>query len=128
MNNKIIPNVVIADDEATMRSLLKNLLQKERCNIIGQAKNGNEAIALYERKKPDIIFLDIDMPELTGLDVLKKIREEDKETMVCMVSADSQTDSIKATIELGISGFILKPFSQKKLYDIVQKFRLKKRA
>ncbi|MBT7308933.1 MAG: response regulator, partial [Gammaproteobacteria bacterium] len=70
-----------------MRSLLGDLLRQEGCRVIAKAANGIEAYELYTSKKPDLVFLDINMPEENGIEALKKIRAEDHDVFICMVSA-----------------------------------------
>ena len=121
------PRVLIADDEQTMRTLLADLLRQEGCKVIARAANGVEAFEFYKSKKPDMIFLDINMPEEDGIDVLKRIREEDKETFICMVSADAYPETVREAVTLGVSGFVVKPLSQSRIHDIVVNFHSAKK-
>ena len=116
------PRVLIADDEQTMRTLLADLLRQEGCKVVARAVNGIEAFEFYKSKKPDIIFLDINMPEEDGIDTLKRIREEDKETFVCMVSADAYPETVKRAVSQGVSGFVVKPLSQSRVHDVVMNY------
>ncbi len=107
-----------------MRTLLADLLRHEGCKVIARAENGVEAFEFYEQKKPDMIFLDINMPEESGIDVLKRIRQEagDKETFICMVSADAYPATVKEAVTQGVSGFVVKPLSQSRIHDVVENF------
>ncbi len=106
-----------------MRTLLADLLRQEGCKVIARAANGIEAFEFYKSKKPDMVFLDINMPEEDGIDVLKRIREEDKETFICMVSADAYPETVKEAVSLGVSGFVVKPLSQNRIHDVVVNYR-----
>ena len=118
----ITRRVLIADDEPAMRTLLADLLRKENCEVIARAENGAEAIELYREKQPDIIFLDINMPEVSGIDALKQIREEDKGTFICMVSGDAYPETVKSAVALGVSGFVVKPLSQSRIHDVISSY------
>ncbi len=121
------PRVLIADDEQTMRSLLSDLLRQEGCNVVAKAENGLMAFEFYKSKSPDMIFLDINMPEEDGIDVLKRIREEDKEVFICMVSADAYPATVKEAVTQGVSGFVVKPLSQSRIHDVVANFHKQRR-
>lgn len=123
MSNSNPPRVLIADDEQTMRTLLADLLRQEGCKVIARASNGVEAFEFYKAKQPDMIFLDINMPEEDGIDVLKRIREEDKESFICMVSADAYPETVREAVGLGVSGFVVKPLSQSRIHDVVVNYR-----
>lgn len=116
------PRVLIADDEQTMRTLLSDLLRQEGCKVIAKAVNGVEAFEFYKSKKPNMIFLDINMPVEDGIDVLKRIREEDKDVFICMVSADAYPETVREAVTLGVSGFVVKPLSQSRIHDVVVNF------
>ena len=128
MNDPLIytPTVLIADDEQTMRSLLGDLLRQEGCRVIAKAANGIEAYELYTSKKPDLVFLDINMPEENGIEALKKIRAEDHDVFICMVSADAYPETVKAAVAEGVSGFIVKPLCQSRIHDVVASFRTRR--
>lgn len=117
------PTVMIVDDEQTMRSLLIKLLRQCGCEVIGQAEDGKSAYSLFLDKRPNILFLDINMPKLNGIELLEKIREEDKEVHICMVSADAFTDVVKKAAGLGISGFIVKPLTIHRIEAFINRTR-----
>lgn len=117
-------NVVIADDEPLMRDLLRSMLEKESCRVTYEASNGEEALA-YLRDHPDIhmAFLDIDMPVLNGLDALNQIRVQKLRTFCTMVSAHSTVENVKTALDQGADGFIVKPYTAKKIQQILSKYR-----
>jgi len=121
------PRVLIADDEQTMGALLSNLLISQGCMIAGWARNGNEALQMFQELKPDIIFLDIDMPICNGIEALREIRKIDTSTYVCMISANSLIETVTEAIDLGINGFIVKPMTQKRVHEVIQNFLKERR-
>ncbi len=116
------PTVLIADDEEPMRQFMVNLLRYEKCQVIAVATNGKEALALYHQYQPDITLLDIKMPEMSGMDVLEKIRESDKSSFVSMVSADAFPETIRHAAGLGVSGYLVKPIDHKKIQALLKNF------
>ncbi len=117
-----VPEILIADDEPAMQTLLADLLQHEGCKVVATAEDGAKAFELYQQHQPDMIFLDINMPIENGVDALKKIREVDKEQFVCMISGDAYPETVKSAVSLGVSGFIVKPISQSRIHDVVTGF------
>ncbi len=117
-----IPTVLISDDEEPMRMFLVGLLKHEQCNVVAVAGDGQEALRLYQRHKPDITMLDINMPKMNGVETLRKIREEDSDSFVCMISADTFPEVIREVASLKVSGFIVKPLTQNKLHQIFEKY------
>lgn len=121
MENKI--TVIVADDHKTMRDLLSNILINAGCDVIAQAENGLIAVDLYERHKPDIILLDIDMPAMNGIEALKMIHEMDESAFVVMVSGEGTVDVVKESISQGALGFIVKPFTADRINGILNKYK-----
>lgn len=104
--------VLVVDDAVFMRMSIKNMITKHGFEIVGEAGNGNEAIAKYNELKPDIVTMDITMPEKTGLEALKEIVEADPSATIIMVSALGQEAMMKEAITSGAKGFIVKPFKE----------------
>ncbi|MBT4606112.1 MAG: response regulator, partial [Thiotrichales bacterium] len=98
------PTVLLADDEESVRELLLQLLQREKCEVVAVAGDGEEALQLYQQYKPDITLLDIKMPKLDGMGVLRKIREQDKESFICIISADAFPDILREAAKLRVAG------------------------
>lgn len=101
--------VLITDDSIMMRESLKTILVKNNYQIIGEAVNGIEAINKYRELKPDIITMDINMPEMDGISALKKIRELDPECKVVIISTLGQENYVREAIQEGAKAFIVKP-------------------
>lgn len=104
--------VLVVDDAAFMRMSIKNMITKHGFEVVGEAGNGNEAVAKYQELKPDIVTMDITMPEKTGLEALKEIIGIDPNATVIMVSALGQEAMMKDAITSGAKGFIVKPFKE----------------
>jgi len=102
--------VLIVDDLEFMRSILKEILEQEGFVICAEARNGREAIARYESLRPDIVLLDITMPEMDGITALSRIRTVDPKACVVMCSAISEQQMILKAIELGARDYVVKPF------------------
>jgi len=103
--------ILIVDDAAFMRVVLKNILVKEGYEVIAEASNGVEAIEKFNEHKPDIVTMDITMPEMDGIVALKEILKIDSKAKVCMVSAMGQESIILESVKNGARDFIVKPFS-----------------
>lgn len=105
-------SVVIVDDAAFMRLTIKNMLSKNGFNVIGEAENGAVAIQKCTELEPDIMTMDITMPEVSGIEALKEIMKTRPQTNVVMVSALGQEAMVKEAVMLGAKGFIVKPFKE----------------
>lgn len=107
--------ILIVDDAVFMRVSLKTMLEKNGFEVIGEAVNGLEAIEKYTNLKPDIVTMDITMPEMTGIEAVKAIKKIDSNAKVIMVSAMGQESLVKEAIINGAKGFIVKPFKEEYL-------------
>jgi len=105
-----LKRVLVVDDADFMRYTIKLILNKNGFNVVGEAGNGNEAIKMYMELKPDIVTMDITMPEMSGLDALKNIMKLDSKAKVVMVSAMGQEVMVREAIMSGAKSFIIKPF------------------
>lgn len=100
---------IIVDDNSSIRVLLKGVLSELGLNIVAQAANGEEAIRAAKTHQPDVLFLDVNMPILSGLEALPKIREASPETAVVMVTGDTSRQLVQQAAGLGARGYIVKP-------------------
>lgn len=98
------------DDDTLMREVLKALLRDEGFQVAGEAKDGQSALAQLERIQPDLICLDVNMPGMSGLEVLKAIKEKCRDCRVVMISGDSSMGTVREAVGFGAVGFIVKPF------------------
>lgn len=113
--------VLIADDTAFMRMTLRNVIEKNGYQVVGEAADGEEAIALYRELQPDLVTMDITMPELDGISALKEIRAYDPDAVVIMCSAMGQQALVIDAIGAGAKDFIVKPFQPERVLEAVKK-------
>ena len=114
-------NVLICDDAAFMRMMIKDILSKNGYNIAGEAENGIKAIEKYNELKPDLVLMDITMPEMDGIEALKKIKESDPNATIIMCSAMGQQAMVIEAIQSGAKDFIVKPFQPERVLEAVKK-------
>lgn len=112
--------VLIVDDSTYIRSSLKTLLEENGHDVVGVAKNGEEAIDLAMELKPDVITLDNILPDMTGLDVLKTINDDQFESIVIMISAVGQQSAIVDAKSNGAKHYLVKPFDNSELIAILK--------
>ncbi|MBS8263667.1 response regulator [Mesobacillus sp. LC4] len=113
--------ILIVDDAKFMRITLTNILKKANHEIVGEAENGREAVALYRELKPDLVTMDITMPEMSGLDAVKEIKKDFKDAKIIMCSAMGQQKMVVDAIEAGAKDFIVKPFDDSQVVDSVSR-------
>ena len=114
-------NILICDDAAFMRMMIKDILTKNGYNIAGEAENGAKAVEKYAELKPDLVLMDITMPEMDGIEALKKIKEADSSALVIMCSAMGQQAMVIESIQAGAKDFIVKPFQADRVIEAVKK-------
>ena len=102
-------NILVCDDAAFMRMMIKDILTKNGYNVAGEAENGAKAVEKYNELKPDLVLMDITMPEMDGIQALKKIKECDPGAMVI------------ESIQSGAKDFIVKPFQADRVLEAVKK-------
>lgn len=112
--------VLVVDDAAFMRMMIRDILSKEGF-VIHEAVNGRDAVEKYREVRPDLTTMDITMPEMDGIEALKKIRERDPHARVLMVSAMGQQKLIVEALEAGAMDFLVKPFQPTKVLETVKK-------
>lgn len=115
--------VLVVDDAAFMRLTIKNMLSKNGFEVVGEAENGMQAIQKCTELNPDIVTLDITMPEMTGIDALKEIMKANPQINVVMVSALGQEGMVKEAVMLGAKGFVVKPFKEDIIVAALSKFK-----
>ena len=114
-------NILISDDAAFMRMMIKDILTKNGYNVVGEAENGARAVEKYNELKPDLVLMDITMPEMDGIQALKKIKENDPSALVIMCSAMGQQAMVIEAIQSGAKDFIVKPFQAERVLEAVKK-------
>lgn len=114
-------NILVCDDAAFMRMMIKDILTKNGYNIAGEAENGLKAVEKYNETKPDLVLMDITMPEMDGIQALKKIKEIDPSANIIMCSAMGQQAMVIEAIQSGAKDFIVKPFQAERVLEAVKK-------
>lgn len=113
--------IMICDDAAFMRMMIKDILTKNGYEIAAEAENGAVAVERYTEAKPDLVLMDITMPDMDGIQALKKIRELDPSANVVMCSAMGQQAMVIEAIQSGAKDFIVKPFQAERVIEAVRK-------
>ena len=114
-------NILIVDDAAFMRMMIKDILTKNGYNVAGEAENGAKAMEKYNELKPDLVLMDITMPEVDGIQALKNIKASDQNAKIIMCSAMGQQAMVIEAIQSGAKDFIVKPFQADRVLEAVKK-------
>lgn len=113
--------ILIVDDAAFMRMMLKDILEKNGYIVVGEAPNGAKGVEIYKKEKPDLVTMDITMPEMNGIEAVKAIKEFDPKARVIMCSAMGQQSMVMDAIRAGAKDFIVKPFQPDRVLEAVRK-------
>ncbi|TGE32621.1 response regulator [Desulfosporosinus sp. Sb-LF] len=113
--------IMIVDDAAFMRMMLKDILGKNGFTVIGEAENGAVAVEKYMELQPNLTIMDITMPEMDGLQAVKEIRKKDPKARVIMCSAMGQQAMVIEAIQSGAKDFVVKPFQAERVVEAVTK-------
>ena len=114
-------NILVCDDAAFMRMMLKDILSKNGYNVAGEAENGLKAVEKYKEVSPDLVLMDITMPEMDGIQALREIKKVDAGAKVIMCSAMGQQAMVIESIQAGAKDFIVKPFQAERVIEAVKK-------
>ncbi|MBW1795969.1 MAG: response regulator [Deltaproteobacteria bacterium] len=112
--------ILIVDDAAFMRMMLSDILVDKGHNVVGEAKDGEEALRLYKEMKPNIVTMDIVMPGVGGIESIREIMKIDPEAKILVVSAMGQEALVREAVEAGAKGFVVKPFKPEKVIEEVE--------
>ena len=113
--------VMVVDDALFMRNMLKDIFVRAGYEVVAEAVDGEMALGLYQETRPDLVTMDIVMPKKSGIDALQDIIAEDPEACVVMVSALGQDSLVLDAVESGAKDFIVKPFKEDKVLEIVKR-------
>ncbi|MDR2903345.1 MAG: response regulator [Clostridiales bacterium] len=113
--------ILLVDDAAVMRMMLKKILVENGYNVVGEADNGLKAIEKYKELSPGLVIMDITMPEMNGIDATKGIKAANPDALVIMCSAMGQQTMVIEAIQAGARDFIVKPFQHDRVLEAVQK-------
>lgn len=114
-------NIMVVDDSLIMRRNLTKMIDALGHKVVGEAKDGKEAISLYRKLQPDLVTMDITMPEMDGIAAVKELKRIDKDVKVIMVTSHGQEEMVITSIRYGASGYLLKPINVAKLRDSIRK-------
>ncbi|NLI58994.1 MAG: response regulator [Clostridium sp.] len=113
--------ILIVDDAAFMRMMIKDILSKNGYEVVGEAENGAKAIEKFKELTPDLVIMDITMPELDGIAAVKEIKKIDGDSKIIMCSAMGQQAMVIESIQAGARDFIVKPFQAERVVEAVKK-------
>lgn len=114
------PSVLLADDDSMLRAMLRLILLSEEYRVVGEASNGQEAVAQFAKLRPELVLLDINMPKMDGLQALAAIHKINPEAVVMMVSADVTMDRVTMALSFGAAGFVVKPFNPASVLERIE--------
>ncbi|NLL47922.1 MAG: response regulator [Firmicutes bacterium] len=113
--------VLITDDTAFMRMTLKNVIEKNGYSVVGEAGDGEEAVALYKELKPDMVTMDITMPKMDGITAIKEIMKIDPQAKIIVCSAMGQKPMVIEALSAGAKDFLVKPFDAERVVESLRK-------
>lgn len=122
MKETYASTVLIVDDVSSVRDFLRQILHYLGVYRIEDANNGQQAVNIFKRKKHDIVFLDIDLPDQDGTQLLSELLEMSPTSTIIMLSANNTVDNVKFALSHGAKGFVVKPFSPQKISAVLQRF------
>lgn len=114
-------NILIVDDAAFMRMMIKDILSKNGFTVIGEAENGIKAVEKYKELNPDLVIMDITMPEMDGIQAVRQIKSINSGAKIIMCSAMGQQAMVIESIQAGARDFIVKPFQAERVIEAVRK-------
>ncbi len=112
-------NVLIVDDSLYLRVMIKKILKKLGHEIVAEAGNGNEAIEAFQQHNPDLVTMDVVMPELNGLEAIRELMKINPKVSIIVVTALGHEPMIRQAVKLGAKDFVIKPFKQEELIKAV---------
>jgi two-component system chemotaxis response regulator CheY len=113
--------ILIVDDAIFMRRMLSDILKQGGYDVVAEAANGKEAVEQFRKSKPDIVTMDIIMPEMGGIDAVKEIIKADERAKILMVSAMGQQQLVVEAIQAGAKDFVVKPFEASRVLTAVER-------
>jgi two-component system chemotaxis response regulator CheY len=114
---------IVIDDEPSIQEVISDVLEMIGVKIVGVGSDGNDAIRLYKKESPMIVFMDVNMPNMDGLEALKKIKKIDSHSTVVMVTGNSSLDIEKELERAGATATIIKPFSIEKMIKVFEEVK-----
>ena len=122
-SQKVRIRVLIADDHGVVREGLASMINRNRADmtVVGESSNGREALELWKQERPDVMLLDLRMPELDGVEVIKEIRARDKSARIIILTTFDGDEDIYRAIQAGAKGYLLKDITRKALMDSIRR-------
>lgn len=130
MSFKAPVRILIVDDNDLMRSLLRNIILRHSAEyeIVGEAANGAQALTMTETLLPDIVCMDVMMPEMSGLDALKRIKDAHPKINIVIITGNASVENVQESLQSGASGFIIKPFNATMVLDTLKRATMEGRS
>ena len=113
-------SVIIVDDSSVNRKLLRNILEAEGYEVIGEAVNGKEGYEEFKKASPDVVTLDVSMPEMNGIEALKLMKEHSPGVKVIILSAEGQKEMRDEAAKYGADGFVTKPYQKSEILNAIK--------
>jgi len=113
--------ILIVDDASFMRMMIKDILTKNGFEVVGEAENGAKAVEKFKELDPELVIMDITMPEMDGIQAVKEIKSVDPNVKIVMCSAMGQQAMVIEAIQAGAKDFIVKPFQADRVIEAVKK-------
>jgi two-component system chemotaxis response regulator CheY len=117
----MLRTVLICDDAVFMRTMLSDILSNAGFSVVGQAQTGSEAVAKYKELQPDLVTMDIVMPDMGGIEAVREIVKEHPDAKILMCSAMGQQSLVVEAIQAGARDFVVKPFQPSRVLEAVQR-------
>ena len=113
--------VLVVDDAIFMRKMISDILKASGMEVVGEAENGSDAVEKYNELKPDMVTMDIIMPEMNGIEAVKKITSRDPKAKIVMCSALGQQALVQDALAAGAEDFLIKPFNPSRVVEVIAK-------
>jgi two-component system chemotaxis response regulator CheY len=113
--------VLVCDDAVFMRTMVSDILSQAGFTVVGEAENGKQAVEKYQQLKPDLVTMDIIMPEMGGIEAVKQITQADPAARILMCSAMGQQALVQEALQAGARDFVVKPFQPSRVLEAVQR-------
>jgi two-component system chemotaxis response regulator CheY len=118
---RVSSTVLVCDDAVFMRTMVSDILSQAGFTVVGEAENGKQAVEKYQQLKPDLVTMDIIMPEMGGIEAVKQITQLDPSARILMCSAMGQQALVQEALQAGARDFVVKPFQPSRVLEAVQR-------
>lgn len=118
--------VLVVDDDTLLRNILKDIFQQDgRCDVVGEASDGDQALVQYRKLNPDLVTMDINMPGTNGIEAIGKIKQEYPDAKIIVVTSRLEKDLLKQAFVLGAEDYITKPFEEDRVVQTIESILFK---